>query len=178
MEAIRTACWMHRMVRSPLLLVGSLLFAPLALAHGGPERGMLFLSAGGLFSATGRPEGFTPALGAELSVHGFLSKKTGIGLFGQWQRVKGEEPHHRFCAGLQGTYEFVGLELGATYENSDALRAKTASLHLAPFVSNGVLTASLRIGVPLWHEASALPSHGYDVGGVLAVKIPLPLTGR
>lgn len=167
--------WMNRSKNKPLLLVGMLLFAPVALAHGGPEGGMLFLSVGGLFSETARPEGATPALGAEASLHGFVDNKVGLGLFGQWQRVKSEEPHTRFCAGPQVTYKFVGLELGAAYEKADGLHATTASLHLAPFISNGALTVSLRVDVPLWHEASETPGHGYDVGGVLAVKLPLLL---
>jgi hypothetical protein len=174
-KTLGTGYWMRCLRSSPLLLVGVLLHAPLALAEGFPERGMLFLNVGGLFSETSRPEGSVPSLGAEVSLHGFVDKKVGFGVFGQWQRVKSEQSHTRFCAGPQVTYKFVGLELGAAYEKPEGLHAATASLHLAPFVSYGVLTASLRVDVPLWHAAGDTPSHGYDVGGVLAVKLPLPL---
>ncbi len=176
MKMSGVGCWRHRLRGSPLLLVGVLIHAPLALASDFPERGMLFLNVGGLFSETSRPEGSVPALGAEVSLHGFVDKQVGFGVFGQWQRVLSEQSHTRFCAGPQVTYKFVGLELGAAYEKPEGLHAATASLHLAPFVSyGGVLTASLRMDVPLWHKAGDTPGHGYDVGGVLAVKIPLPL---
>ncbi|WP_224367926.1 hypothetical protein [Hyalangium versicolor] len=175
MKAFHPGRRLHRLSRTPLLLVAALLFAPLALASGYTTKGLLFLSAGGLVSGTMRPEGFVPAYGVEASLHGYPREDVGIGLFGQWQEVQGESPHSRFAVGPQLSYRMVGMELGATYEGGDAQYARTVGLHLAPFVSIGVLTASLRLDVPLWHESRDVPHRGYDVGGVLAIKIPLPL---
>jgi len=166
-----------------MALVGAvLLCSPAALASTIPltidiPRGALFISGGPLVSVTGRPWGTAVGTGAEFSVHGFTRTKEplGFGVFGQWQSVNGD--HDRFCGGAQATHGVLGMELGMAHEFASDDAMATTSLHLAPFVSLGMMTASLRVGIPVsWAEGDRR-HHGADVGLVLAFKLPLRVNG-
>jgi hypothetical protein len=175
--------------RGPLLLAAALLAQPAAASEdpepeaptpiefGVPGGGEVYLSAGLLLSGSKRPEGLVPGLGAEVSVHRFLEANPhwGLGLLGQWQWMGFDS--HRFAGGLQGTYRAFGLELGVAHQTASEARAATTGLHVAPFFTYaGMLTVSVRVGLPLHHDAaSGRPGHGYDVGLGLAVKLPLLL---
>jgi hypothetical protein len=151
-----------------------LLFAPTALAERlGPDGDSTFLNAGLLLSATSRPAGFEPGMGVEVSLHRFFDKSVGAGFFGQWQTM--ELKHHRICGGLQASFSVAGLELGATHETASDERAATTSLHVAPFVSVGVLMMGVRFGFPIAQSEGNKPGHGSDVGFVMAIKYPLDL---
>jgi len=135
-----------------------------------------YFNAGLLLSVTGRPSGGMFAYGVEASLHHFFNEDytSGVGLFGQFQGTNAD--HSRYCGGLQATYEFVGMELGLTYENASRDFARTTSLHVAPFVSAaGFVTLGLRVGIPLSGSDGPRPGYGRDIGVVLALKYPLAL---
>jgi hypothetical protein len=137
-----------------------------------------FLNAGLLLSQSVRPSGGMFAYGVEVSVHHFLDEdyNAGVGLFGQWQGTNAD--HSRYCGGVQGTYKFLGLELGAAYENPSQDFAGTTSLHVAPFISAaGFATLAVRVGIPLSRPSGPMPGHGMDLGLVVSLKYPLPLNG-
>jgi hypothetical protein len=162
-----------------MIVVGVvLLLAPAALAGDldGPDRGATFLGAGLLLSASKRSEEVMPAMGAELSVHHYIDNGTGIGLFGQWQSMEFE--HNRFAGGFQLSHSIAGLELGMARETARDGRAATTMLHLAPYASVGIAALALRFGIPIQKSGRELLRHGYDVGLVLAIKAPVPLTKR
>jgi hypothetical protein len=131
------------------------------------------LAPGLLFSASKRPDGFAPALGVEVSLYKFTGELRTVGGFAQWQTV--EFDHHRFCAGAQGSYKFFGMELGATHETEGEHGAPTTSLHFAPYFTVLYATASLRVGIPLLGGREDKPGHGYDVGLVLTIKMPIEI---
>ena len=154
-----------------VVLGSALLFAPLALADlPGPDAGSTFLNSGVLLSGSSRPEGFVPGLGAEVSIHRFAEKTVGFGLFAQWQTMEFE--YHRIAGGLQGSLSLVGFELGVAHETASDELAATTSLHIAPFVSIGIVTLAVRFGRPLGEKAGTRPRHGSEVGVVLAFKYP------
>jgi hypothetical protein len=171
---------------APLLLLLVLLPSPPALAK---EGAALLVGAGPLASyTTGLGNEQAWGLGAELSVNavemdglagfsgggGSVTVKGG-GLFAQWQRFSPR--HDRFCLGAQAFYKFFGLELGLARETATERYAHTTSLHLAPFVSGGYVSAGLRVGIPLAHgPLSGQERRGVDLGIVLTGKLFLPLS--
>jgi len=154
-----------------VLLLGALLFSPMAWAAGS---GDVIVSPGVLFSVSRRPSRTSTGLGAEVSVWTYPdSEGRSGGGFIQWQSM--EFDHHRFCAGIQGSYQIVGVEFGATYETPDVDHASTISFHAAPYLSIAFASVALRVGLPLKRGNDALPSHGYDVGLVFGLKYPIGL---
>jgi hypothetical protein len=141
--------------------------------------GSTFVTPGLLTGLTPRDSHVVGSLGAEVGFHHFDPSGLGAGGFVQWQWMALES--HRFCAGLQATsatVRFVGVEGGLEYETADARRAGTFSLHVAPFLSVGVATLGLRLGIPLYSVGSALPGRGFEGGLTLALKAPIDLRQR
>ena len=123
-----------------------------------------------------------------------------IGAFAQVQSVGFD--HFRLAAGPQflTAYRLVGVELGAFIEEGmleaaattqgkpnaaitqgmpgAALppRATTFGLHFAPFVSFGVVSLALRMGIPL-ASLSAGQQYGLEIGMMGTIKIPIGLDG-
>ncbi|WNG21685.1 hypothetical protein [Cystobacter fuscus] len=153
----------------------ALAFSPWLIPASFPQPGDIYLSGGFLFSGTGRPGGAAIGLGAELSLHAFFKAEpiAGVGIFGQWQSINGE--HHRLCAGVQATTLFLGAELGVAHDRAGAEGAATTSLHLQPFLSLGLLSVGLRIGIPVATAPGDKPGYGSDIGLVLSLKLPVPL---
>ncbi|KFE64318.1 hypothetical protein [Hyalangium minutum] len=150
-------------------LLGALLLSPVALA-----KEKVIVSPGVLFSVSKRPERTALGLGAEVSAWTYPdSEGRSGGGFVQWQSM--EFDHQRFCAGIQGSWEVVGMEFGATYETANADRASTLSFHAAPYLSIAVFSVALRVGIPLKRGDDSLPSHGYDVGLAFGLKYPIGL---
>jgi hypothetical protein len=177
--------------------VVSLLLASLR-AHADPfadhPQSHNFLSLGAIGDVGGRFAGSAPgtgvvtAGGAELSLSHWSRKvgemldssKYAFGLFGQVE-AKNPDGHARFAGGLQGsvlTASFIGLgaELGVATEDGRGPYATTASLHVAPYASLGVLYLALRGEVPL---AAMTDGSAYGVGLalVLGLKAPIPIDG-
>lgn len=163
-------------LRRGLLL--ALLFAPVAWADPSlPRSGDAFINPGLFLSLSPHAGSAVIGLGLELSYHQFTNDRgAGFGLFGQAQVM---DDFFRFCGGVQGTTELnlipVGAEVGVTYATSSLDEAATTSLHLAPFISLGFATASLRFDIPVQGGSPEKPRHPIDVGLVLAVKIPRKL---
>ena len=63
-------------------------------------------------------------LRAEVSAYSYPdSEGRSGGGFIQWQSM--EFDHHRFCAGIQGSWQVIGVEFGATYETPNLEHAST-----------------------------------------------------
>ena len=136
-----------------------------------PQPGDVYLSGGLLLNG-----GTSLGLGAELSLHYFLLGEqplSGVGLFGQWQAINGE--HRRVCLGAQGTFVYVGAELGVAQESGGIRGARTTSVHVAPFIALGLVVAGVRVGVPVATRPGDRPGYGVDVGLTLALKLPVPV---
>jgi hypothetical protein len=166
-------------VASGVLLALGLLLSSEAAAQDGflnPPSDKAYFNIGPLLSATGRPSGTTYGLGGEMSLHYFppQSKGQGAGVFAQLQATNQE--HLRLAGGVQFNFLAFGLELGLAYEDANDDFASTTSLHLAPFISGGVVTLGLRLGIPL-SSNEPLPNHGSDIGVTLTVKLPVALGG-
>lgn len=158
----------------PFFFASSAVAEPLAFA---PNTDTYF-NIGPLLSLTGRPNGAMTAVGAEASVHHFVGHDfaMGFGLFGQFQVTT--QQHTRLCAGVQGSLRFAGLELGIATENESQRFASTTSFHVAPFLSMGFATASLRVDIPIPGPEERKPGYGSDIGLVLALKLPLGFEGH
>jgi hypothetical protein len=136
-----------------------------------------YLNLGALLGLQTREGGVVGALGVEFSVHHFTDSVWGAGVFAQWQSMHGGDSH-RFCVGGQvtaPTFQMLGVEAGVAYETADTRRAPTLSLHVAPFVSVGALSLSLRLGLPVHAYPSELPGRRFEGGLNVALKIPIPL---
>jgi hypothetical protein len=94
--------------------------------------------------------------------------------------------HPRFAAGFEGGWRFVGIEFGAAveggYSDGEETYATTLMLHAAPVLTLGIVSVSMRDGVPLFalgsvgdrgSEGDMLP---LELGGAFTLKIPLRLT--
>ncbi|WP_143177842.1 hypothetical protein [Cystobacter ferrugineus] len=170
-KACRGLMWMGALCAS----FEALALSPWLIPASFPQPGDIYLNGGFLFSATGRPGGGATGLGAELSLHAFFEAVpiAGVGVFGQWQSINGE--HHRVCAGVQATTLILGAELGVAHDFAGAQGVATTSVHLQPFLSLGLLTAGLRIGIPVVTAPGDKPGYGSDIGLVLSLKLPVPL---
>jgi len=171
------------------VLLGVLLFTPVALAGGpapdikDPSPGDAYVNPGVLLSLSPRFSGSVLGLGAELSYHRFIGPQRmsigtwGLGGFAQWQVMNFQ--YHRLCAGIQGTggedLDLLGVELGLAHTTAGDGKAATTSVHIAPFLSLGFATASLRFGLPLPGGSRDQPSHGIEAGFTLALKVPVKL---
>ena len=133
-----------------------------------------YFSPGILMGGALRDGRVAGVLGAEVSVHHINDQGVGVGGFAQWQWMALHS--HRFNGGVQVTssvQQGLGLELGASYETGDERFAGTASVHLAPFVSFGIVALSLRFGIPFYSShASSLPGRGFEGGLNLTLKFP------
>lgn len=111
-------------------------------------------------------------LRTELSFKGGFVK--GGGVCAQWQRLT--PGHERICLGGQVFYNFFGFEMGLARETATQRYGRTTSLHVAPFLSAGIVSVGLRAGIPLVHEVgSGKELRGVDLGLVLTAKLFLPL---
>jgi hypothetical protein len=138
-----------------------------------PREGDTFLSPGVLTSISRRPGRFSAGAGVDVSFYRFGYNGSVGGAFAQWEAM--ELDHHRFAAGVQGGIFIFGVEFGAVYETADAEHTRTISLHAAPYLSAGVVVAGLRLDIPVLKGGDGRPSHGFDLGFTLALKIPIEL---
>ena len=153
----------------------------LSLAPGAARaEGTTYLNVGPLASFTrARATGF--GLGGELSIMHFPGKESpletaGYGLFAQAQAQNGAP---RLAFGVQGG-SYAGLELGASFRGETDAFAPTWGLHLAPFASAGVAVLSLRTTFTVRPRPGTFdkPTHGFEIGPALALKLPLLLRGK
>jgi hypothetical protein len=78
--------------------------------------------------------------------------------------------HGRYSLGLQVGH-FVGLEAGWTMREASGAFATSHGLHIAPFLSGGILTLAMRAS---FLEAGSGPTYGTDLAFVLGIKLPIP----
>jgi hypothetical protein len=81
----------------------------------------------------------------------------------------------RWSGGLQATYNIVGLEMGYSRELKKDDRPGVSAFQMAPFLTLGVFSASVRYTFPLSREVRRQRPGGADVAYVLTLKLPLPL---
>jgi hypothetical protein len=132
---------------------------------GDPGSGVV-LAGGGELSAVH----WLGSVGDPLDVAGF-----GFGAFGQLEASQ-PDGHARGAFGLQGSHSVLGAELGAAIEQGRGPLATTGSLHVAPFVSLGILYLAVRGEVPV-AAMSAGAEYGFGLALVLGLKAPIPLDG-
>lgn len=147
------------------------------------DDGGFFLNLGPVLTITPEPSGGrTLALGGEGSLHYLHPKEKclfqescvlGLGAFAQVQPLG--EGQLRWSGGLQATYDIVGLELGYSRELETDDRPGVSGLQVAPFLTLGVFSASVRYTFPLSPEVRGQRQRGADVAYMLTLKLPIPL---
>lgn len=141
---------------------------------------MDYLNVGPVFTLMARPQrevgdAWAAGLGLEASFHHLESfDGPGYGAFLRGEAILGES-HARFSAGGQATYNFIGVELGASHATESPLLAATTSLQATPFLTVGVCSLGLRVSVPVvaWQEEK--PAQGVELGLYLTLKYPFLL---
>jgi len=163
----------------PTVLVGALLFAPGARAAvSGADlisdlRDMdTFLSGGLLVSSSSRSHGGL-GIGGEVSVHVLRDDAAakGGGGFVQGEWVGGD--HLRLCAGAQFNVLVFGAELGLARDFPGEESRGVTSLHFAPFLSVGIVSVRMPIGLPVGFLTDDRAEGGLQLGVALALKIPV-----
>jgi hypothetical protein len=147
------------------------------------DDGGLFLNLGPTLTIIPKPSGErTLALGGEGSLHYLHPKEKclfqegcvlGVGVFTQFQPL--DERQWRWSGGLQATYSIVGLEMGYSREPKTDDRPGMSAFQMAPFLTLGVFSASVRYTIPLSRELRRQRPGGADVAYVLTLKLPLLL---
>ena len=119
----------------------------------------------------GRPSG--SGGGVELSYARHLAEGAWVvGAVGQVERVG----RWRLAAGVEGGYEFFGLELCAARELASTDTRAQWSLQLAPYVSAGLLTIAARWIVAV-SARDALDAPGDGAMLMFGFKLPIALGG-
>ncbi len=149
------------------------LLAPPAAA----EQAQDFITVGLLTSLTAHSgEDHQPAVGGEATYVHYLDPIRDFGLGGFFQGQAEAAKHGRFALGPQINYYLFGLEVGAYSESSSPGYATTWGVHVAPFLSLGVVTAAFRVGVPLG-TPDVGKLYGTEFGWVFTFKVPIPVGG-
>jgi hypothetical protein len=118
------------------------------------------IAAGGEVSFLHRPGWFPPGC------------HCGVGAFGQVQRYFSEGgAHTRVAAGVQAGGP-VGVELGLAYRGANDKFKSTTGVHVAPYVSIGIVSLALRLTMPI--EADPRKTHGFEAALAVGVKVPIP----
>lgn len=127
-----------------------------------------FVALGPVFSGSGHLN--TPiqfGLGLEATYVHYDRSKIGRGMFLHFEWIGFD--HFRFGAGPQLNIDFAGAELGLVLETTDGRgNDTTLFIHLGPFASVGVASASGRFDVPVFSADAAC--YGLGLGGAIALK--------
>jgi hypothetical protein len=132
-----------------------------------------WLSGGFLYSSV---HGDSPAngYGAELSYT--LTPPlplVAVGGFAQAQAYAGDAPTHgRFAFGVLGG-SFVGFELGIAHRAAAGDFDSTTGIHVAPYLSSGVLSLATRWTIAPWSSG-----HGSEFALSFALKYPWHIAGK
>jgi hypothetical protein len=173
---------MRRLTKKTKGLVVSAAFAAIALSAPAAraEKRFHIISPGFLWGVT-KQLNDAPAWGAvggELT-YAYLfyqgEQWAGVGAFAQAQTVGFH--HLRAALGPQVTYAIGGLELGPYIEAGEDAYATTIGLHASPFVTVGLASAALRVGIPV-ATTSEGARYGVDLGVVFTLKLPFAPTER
>lgn len=154
------------MPRSFLLV--ALLIVPLsAEAAWGWKMGSTWVSAGATVGADGADgEESHGHVGTEVTAGHYIGLRGwALGGFAQTQWTFDVGP--RFAAGGQVNKEWAGLELGGAVQLRTNGQPPSVAIQIAPFISVGVVSLSLRVGIPV-----RLDREPVWVGANLAVKFP------
>ncbi|RKH55877.1 hypothetical protein D7V93_21655 [Corallococcus llansteffanensis] len=153
----------------PLLLL-CVLTASVARADPELPRDETWLMIGPLFSGSTREAESGVGLEASLNLaDGFQA----LGVFGQAQLMK--DSHTRLCAGVQGSFMLLGLELGVMHETGTREHVATTGLHVAPYFSFIFGSVGVRLGIPLSAAEAPRPRYGVEGALVLTLKLPVQL---
>jgi hypothetical protein len=139
---------------------------------------------GGHFADAAPGTGVVTAGGFELSAMHWLGhvgdvlegSKLALGGFAQIE-ASNPDGHARGAAGFQASTMFVGAELGASLEQGRGPYATSAGVHVAPFVSLGILYLAVRTEMPVAAMSSGGALYGFGLALVLGLKAPIPLDG-
>lgn len=110
--------------------------------------------------------------GVELSVVHIpnVTKYAGVGVVGQLQSYGGS--HLRTALAAEVVWELLGLELGWALRRSDGAHPAQHGLHVAPYVSLGLVSFAWRTTLPFDRRDGG---YGFETGFALAVKLPVPV---
>ncbi len=135
------------------------------------DESITLVSPGYLFSTMAGP---VPVRGhgVELSVVHIpnVTKYAGFGVVGQLQSYGGS--HLRTALAAEVVYELLGLELGWALRRSDGAHPAQHGLHVAPYVSLGIVSFAWRTTLPIDDRDGG---YGWETGFALAVKLPVPV---
>jgi hypothetical protein len=130
--------------------------------------------------------GRSPAhgVGAELtySYHPRAARHLVLGAFTQGQVYT--DGSLRFAGGIQTGYGPFGVELGLAHRTGTGDFSATTGLHVAPYLSLGVLSVALRFTVPLQDVAGAPNSgvpplgQGPETALTLGLRFPVRVHGQ
>lgn len=148
----------------------ALMAAPAAQAERSSRPSGGYVLPGG-YIGYGYAGGGAFSYGGELSVMAWSRRDPLAGLWGQIGRVTGPHPHLRGALGGElMVLDWIGLELGvARLWLDDKRRGHT--LAAAPFITMGLVSLTLRMGIPLDAVSREV---GAELGLVLTFKIPVP----
>jgi hypothetical protein len=95
--------------------------------------------------------------------------------FGGFAQIEAAEHdgHARGALGLEANYLFVGAELGASLEQASGPYASSVGVHVAPYLTLGIIYVALRVEVP-FAATSGGPTYGPGLAFVLGLKAPVP----
>jgi hypothetical protein len=103
------------------------------------------------------------------------SARYGLGGFAQLEAVR-PDGHARGALGIQANLMAVGMELGVVMERGSGPYATSAGLHVAPFVSLGIVYLGVRAELPVASMSSGTV-YGPGLALVLGLKAPITLDG-
>ncbi len=146
------------------------------------------VAVGGMFGLNGHPDQSVNSLGAgiELSYthyvgdYGSSDKRLlGYGAFlhGQALGLGTSDLHGYAALGGQLNYMVFGAELGGATEFLDQSHSNTFFVHLAPYVSLGVVWIGFHVDVPMF-SVGAGPAYGPGYGVEIGLQLPLFIGDR
>ena len=161
------------------MLAATITAAAMAAPHAAQAEGIGVFSPGVLYSAVwGRAP--TDGFGLELSYayHPRNTSTFSVGAFTQAQA--NTDGSFRIGGGAQVGWQVFGLELGWAQRTGNDQFAGAGGVHIAPYLSVGVVLVALRFTLPLADEA---PNHPTVLGApemalTVGLKLPFRTHGR
>ena len=82
--------------------------------------------------------------------------------------------HHRLVVAGEIAWTGLGVELGYAYLSASSEASSTHAVHLAPFLSIGILSVATPLTIPIAHVGDR-EAHPFDLGLMVSIKFPFLL---